>query len=716
MSEVWPVLPGSERPPQGWSGWPEGKQFALVLTHDVEGQSGLDKCRQLAQLERQYGFCSAFNFIPEGQYRVPPELRAELRHTGFEIGVHDLHHDGKLYSSRSGFTSKAARINEYLKEWGAVGFRSGFMLHNLEWLGDLDALYDASTFDTDPFEPQPDSAGTIFPFWVPRASHNGTANAERSSHNGGSGYVELPYTLPQDSTLFLILGEQQAEIWFRKLDWIAEHGGMALLNVHPDYLRFEGERTSSRTFPAEFYGQFLEYARRKYGGSFWQPLPREVAAFAARHRWQRPPKPRRICMVTYSHFLSDTRVMRYAQALAERGDQVDVIALQGAGETAARERMGNINLIRLQRRVGRRGKSRLSYLFPVLRFLCVSALWIAREHSRKRYDLLHVHNLPDFLVFTAAYPRLTGAKVILDIHDILPEFYGSKFGASANSPGQRMLRWLERVSAKGADHVIISNDLWLDRYKARTGANGNCSVFVNNVDAKIFHPRARTRNDGKLIIIFPGGLYWHQGLDIAIHAFQKIVAQLPQAEFHLYGDGNMKENLVALAKDLGLHDRVRFFDWIPVQQMAEIMANADLGVVPKRADSFGNEAYSTKIMEFMSLGVPVVVSSTKIDRHYFNGSLVRFFESGNDAALAEAMFEMLCDRNLRDRLAKNALEYASRNSWESRKGEYLNLVGSLIPATQDQPGARPERFADRSDILVRDSVKQTETTGNKMAS
>src|SRR4029079_8065841 len=112
--------------------------------------------------------------------------------------------------------------NGYLQEWGAVGFRSAFMFHKLDWLHDLNILYDASTFDTDPFEPQPDGVNTIFPFWT--------------AGSFGRGYVELPYTLAQDSTLFLVLRERGPEIWKQKLDWIAAHGGMALLNTHPDYM------------------------------------------------------------------------------------------------------------------------------------------------------------------------------------------------------------------------------------------------------------------------------------------------------------------------------------------------------------------------------------------------------------------------------------------------------------------------------------------------
>src|SRR5207249_3157660 len=195
----WPIDEASARRPEGWPGWPDGKEFAFVLTHDIEGTTGLDRCHRLAEIETSLGFRSSFNFVPEGEYATPEELRAFLTERGFEVGVHDLHHDGRLYRSRAAFKKNSQKINRYLASWGAVGFRSGFMLHNLGWLQDLNVLYDASTFDTDPFEPQPDGVNTIFPFWV--------------SRHDRSGYVELPYTLPQDSTLFLLLQEPSIAIW-----------------------------------------------------------------------------------------------------------------------------------------------------------------------------------------------------------------------------------------------------------------------------------------------------------------------------------------------------------------------------------------------------------------------------------------------------------------------------------------------------------------------
>lgn len=270
----WPIQESAGVKPADWPGWPEGHQFAFVVTHDVEGPAGVAQTRQLAELDRRADLRSSFNFIPAGGYSVDRELRNWLLTEGFEVGVHDLHHNGKLYRSRSRFRDHAKEINRYLREWGAVGFRSGFMLRQLDWLHDLDIVYDASTFDTDPFEPQSDGCGRIFPFWV---QGRGLA--------GESRYVELPYTLPQDSTLFLLLGESTPEIWIRKLDWIAERGGMALVNIHPDYVDFGTGTSQPFRYPAGLIEQMYDHLNRQYAGRFWNPLARELAEwFGSRDR------------------------------------------------------------------------------------------------------------------------------------------------------------------------------------------------------------------------------------------------------------------------------------------------------------------------------------------------------------------------------------------------------------------------------------------------
>jgi hypothetical protein len=264
-AHVWPINEKAGKPPKGWKGWSEGKKFALVLTHDVDTAGGQKKCRDLMNLEMKLGFRSSFNFVPR-RYDVSRELREELVRKGFEVGVHGLYHDGKYYHSREIFRERARQINEYIKEWECTGFRSPSMQHNLDWIHDLEIEYDASTFDTDPFEPQSDGMCTIFPFWVKGSGKRG-------------GYVELPYTLPQDFTLFVLMKQTDIGIWKRKLDWIAENNGMALINAHPDYMEFERKRGGSETYPAKFYSEFLKFVKSRHEDEFWNCLPRDMARF-----------------------------------------------------------------------------------------------------------------------------------------------------------------------------------------------------------------------------------------------------------------------------------------------------------------------------------------------------------------------------------------------------------------------------------------------------
>lgn len=272
--DIWPILKGSEKKPDYFVGWPEGKQFTLVLTHDVEHKRGYDRVIKLMEIEKELGFVSSFNFVPERDYKVEKEILQTLRENGFDYGVHGLYHDGKLFSSESEFLRRASKINFYLKDWNTKGFRAPAMHHNLDWIGALNIEYDMSTFDTDPFEPQPDGVGTIFPFWV-----------ENKRHPEG-GYIELPYTLPQDFTPYVLMKETTPKIWIDKLDWIAEHNGMALVNVHPDYIDFENSVKNFEEFNLNIYTDFLEYVKTKYKGKYWNPLPAEVAAF-----WKKLIKP-----------------------------------------------------------------------------------------------------------------------------------------------------------------------------------------------------------------------------------------------------------------------------------------------------------------------------------------------------------------------------------------------------------------------------------------
>ncbi len=675
---VWPVLEASGRTPDGWPGWPEGKRFAFVLSHDVEGPKGLARCRQLAELEMQHGFRSVFNFIPDGDYDVPSELIAWLTSNGFEVGVHDLHHDGALFRSESEFRSKAVAINQRLKEWGAVGFRAGFMLHELEWLHQLEVEYDSSTFDVDPFEPQMDGVETIFPFWIPKPDPEADAHprSEESEACADRGYVELPYTLVQDMNLFVVLQEQTTEVWDRKLEWIARKGGMAFLNTHPDYMAFGGRNPDFNEFPVELYGDFLRRVREQYGESLHHDVPRDVARYIREHRPRHTRAPREICMVSFSAYEYDNRVRRYAEALARRGDRVSVIAIAATTQAVG---VGELNGVRVMRvfKPSREERGKLDYLFNYAWFWWKAFCVMQARHFPNGCDLVHVHNMPEALVFAAAALKWRGAKVILDLHDLMPELYQDKFRISDRHPATGLLRAIEAWACRFSHHVIISNHLWKEVVARRSRPDDQLTALINHVDLQLFFRRQRTRQDDRFIIVYPGSLSWHQGLDIAINAMRRVRQAVPKAELHIYGRGSERVNLQNLAKRLGLEQCVSFFKDVPFAEIGTVMANADLGVVPKRADGFGNEAFSTKIMEFMSQGLPVVLSRTKVDRYYFSDDCVCFFNSGDADDLAEKIIALAQDRARREQMVKHADRLLELTSWQAVQSTYLDIVDRL---------------------------------------
>ncbi len=231
--------------------WPNGSEFAFVLTHDVETSEGMRHVARIADFEEQLGFRSSWNLVPH-KYKIDMGLVKDLQSRGFEIGVHGFNHDGQLYSSRRVFERRAVAINEAIKKYGAVGFRSPMVHRNLNWLQSLEIEHDSSCFDIDPFQAAPGGVGSIWPFIAGR-------------------FVELPYTLPQDHTLFVALGERDERIWKDKLDFIIRHHGMAMMLTHPDYLT--GPRES------EIYVRFLEYVKNL--DNFWHATPMDVA------RWWR---------------------------------------------------------------------------------------------------------------------------------------------------------------------------------------------------------------------------------------------------------------------------------------------------------------------------------------------------------------------------------------------------------------------------------------------
>ncbi|HUP89685.1 MAG TPA: hypothetical protein VM100_10050 [Longimicrobiales bacterium] len=227
--------------------WPDDADFAFVPTHDVETADGMQNIERIARIEEDLGFRSSWNVVPH-KYPVDLGYLRELQSRGFEIGVHGYSHDGKLFTSRRIFERRAPAINEALRAYRAVGFRAPMVHRNLEWLQSLEIEYDASYFDVDPYQAMPGGIGSVWPFIAGR-------------------FVELPYTLPQDHTLFVALREKTGRIWEEKLEYVARLGGAAMFITHPDYL------TSDARLAA--YQRLLEKAREMPG--MWHALPRQVA-------------------------------------------------------------------------------------------------------------------------------------------------------------------------------------------------------------------------------------------------------------------------------------------------------------------------------------------------------------------------------------------------------------------------------------------------------
>ncbi len=634
---------------------------------------GLANCRKLAEFEMAHGFRSSFNFIPEGGYVNQPDLRAWLTDHGFEVGVHDLFHDGELFRSRRQFLKYSQRINHYLKEWKATGFRSGFMLHKLEWIHDLDIEYDSSTFDTDPFEPQPEGIGKIFPFWK---------RAPESSL-GRRGYVELPYTLPQDSTLFLVLRESSPEIWIRKLDWVAEHGGMALVNVHPDYLRFDGDPVSPRTYPIALYAQLLDRVRNRYGNSFWQPLPNEVSRYIQGQPAKSAEDPEllatpptysinsrpfagRVLMLVENSYPSDTRVRNEANLLVSAGYEVSVISL-GGHDLPRFEMVAGVRVLRFPRlelfkkTVG--SPSRLGRLFLKLKTFCgytteylyfTGSCFILSSYVFLRYgfDVIHAHNPPDTLFIVALPFKLLGKKFVFDHHDLCPELYMSRYKVS-ETLATRLLRLTEYCTLKLADVTIATNDSYKSVQIAR-GGREPATIFVvrNGPDAtrmSIVPPSLRLRSMNKIILVYIGCLNPQDGVDFLLRSLSHLLHDLKRLDFHcvIMGKGDSLDDLRELATNLRIDGCVELTGFVPDEDLWSNLSAADICVDPDPSSPLNDVSTWIKIMEYMAYAKPIVSFDLKETRYSAQDAAL-FVPCNDEPAFAQAIATLMDNASMRE--------------------------------------------------------------------
>jgi glycosyltransferase involved in cell wall biosynthesis len=387
-------------------------------------------------------------------------------------------------------------------------------------------------------------------------------------------------------------------------------------------------------------------------------------------------RPLHVCHLAYTFCENDHRAMRYAQTLADRNDRVDVIALRRPGQQWI-EQSDGIRKLHIQTRTGRERRAAL-YFLKILWFFILSWMVLTFFALSDGFDVVHVHNVPDFLVLAAFIPKLFGSRVNLDIHDALPELYAGKFKARSGSLVWRALLFIERISCRFVDYVIVANDVWKTRIAQRASAAQKCMTLLNYPDLRVFKrstAKAKAHRD-KFVILYPGSLNAHQGVDVAIRAFAHAKDRTPNAELHIVGEGQSRSELQQLAETLGVADRVTILDPVPIDEVSRLMADADLGAEPKLADSFANEALSTKILDFMACGVPVVVSRTLVHDLYFDDSIVTFFEPGDVEALADAFTDFYL-KPRPTRQVRNAYAFAVRNSWQEWASQYVRVVDML---------------------------------------
>jgi glycosyltransferase involved in cell wall biosynthesis len=299
------------------------------------------------------------------------------------------------------------------------------------------------------------------------------------------------------------------------------------------------------------------------------------------------------------------------------------------------------------------------------------------RHLRHPYDVVHVHVPPDFHALALLLVRLTGARVILDIHDLTPELYADKFVDGQSSIVVRMLKLIEKLSCSMANHVIAANDLWRTTLINRSVSDNRCTAIINYPGPVFMRERKLLPQADVPLVLYPGTLSAHQGLSVALYAVRLLLDRNVQLHLAIYGRGPEEQPLRKLAQELELKNAFSLHPVLPLDQISAIMASATVGIVPKLAKGFGGQAFSTKILEFMAVGVPILVSATPIDTFYFNDSLVEFFKSGDAKDCAIHLERLLQDKELRASRIMAGRSFVAVNNWESKKSIYLDIVDSV---------------------------------------
>jgi glycosyltransferase involved in cell wall biosynthesis len=381
----------------------------------------------------------------------------------------------------------------------------------------------------------------------------------------------------------------------------------------------------------------------------------------------------RIAMIAYSLYALDARVKRAAEALAERGHQVDVFAISHDGTTTVND--GTPLRIRLLR-MRKRQTGLLRYAFEYGAFFWWAFARVSILHARRRYDVVYVHNMPNFLVFAGLLPKIGGAKVVLDVHDPAAELLAAIRGRDLPPWVRYLASAEERASMSFSDTLITVNEPMRRRLAAISPRP--VAVVMNLPDTRLFVPMEAPRDGGDFEwIVYSGSIAHRNGLDLVMRAVPLLADDFPSLRFRIIGDGPALESAVRLAADLGVADRVEFRGFVPIAELPSLLSGAAAGVSPQRGGVFGSLVFSMKVPEYVALGLPVICSGIATMRHYFSDDEILFFEPGNSEDLARAIRVVLLDPAAAKERAARSLRKLEKLDWPAQKETLVETVEEL---------------------------------------
>jgi glycosyltransferase involved in cell wall biosynthesis len=386
-----------------------------------------------------------------------------------------------------------------------------------------------------------------------------------------------------------------------------------------------------------------------------------------------------ICMIAYTNYVMDARVRREAETLAAQGFRVRCLTTRN-GTTPKRFVLNGVEVRELGVRKYR-GKSALAYVSSYLRFLAVSSAACLRLLGRGELDVVHIHNVPDFLVFAGLLPRLAGCKVVLDVHDSVPETFASKF--SGRSAIQKILCFEEWLSARVAHKVICVNHPQRDALVARGIPASKTFISMNVPDPKIFARPVTgalpTPPGQSFNLVYHGTMVERLGVDLIIRAVARLREKMPCAQLHLWGHGDDLASFERLTGELRVDDRVLFNPkGFALQELPRQLASMNLGIVGNRRNVATDLMLPVKLMEYISQGIPVVVPRLKTIEHYFSEGMVAYYEPDDVQSLADAIYRLYCDPQARSTQVERAGAFLSEYGWDRQGTEFVNLYQQLV--------------------------------------